>query len=367
MVDEETISDCLSELINHFPLDSVNWSAGTYDQYLFDLQKTVNDNYETGNFQVSYFYSHIIFMCYVYYCVEQTYLLRPERMNDVYYPINAYSGRDDKPDIQDYSSVYDFSKIPEKEIFKIFHIMGMSHEKIKALSKYISQRDGFAHATGQGNISEDKLESNLRTIKGNMNTLHKVFQSNVFDKYIKLLLSKYVFAFDDLQDEFEEWIFDERFSIVDLEYICKSGISKVRDSNEKFRHNYHDIKLIHCAFIEYCIENYNINQPCNYENLRDFSYLKYKYHENAQGYIENELGISGYVCATQGGEFPQYDCPECGMDQLVFDNEHGKYICFHCGSEFQQEDLKECSRCGIKILSSEDTLCINCNEDYINE
>lgn len=33
----------------------------------------------------------------------------------------------------------------------------MEDEKIKALSKYISDRDDYAHATGQGNISIDAL------------------------------------------------------------------------------------------------------------------------------------------------------------------------------------------------------------------
>lgn len=36
--------------------------------------------------------------------------------------------------------------------------------KNKALSKYISDRDDYAHATGQGNISIDALSQNIRTI-----------------------------------------------------------------------------------------------------------------------------------------------------------------------------------------------------------
>lgn len=60
---------CVKLLTGFFPMDKVDWEAGTYDQYLYDLIKTVLDNYAAGNYQVSYFYAHLIFMSYVYYSV----------------------------------------------------------------------------------------------------------------------------------------------------------------------------------------------------------------------------------------------------------------------------------------------------------
>lgn len=56
----------VDELMSFFPLAKVDEKAGTIDQYLFDLRKTVIDNYDNGNYQVSYFYAHLIFMSYVY-------------------------------------------------------------------------------------------------------------------------------------------------------------------------------------------------------------------------------------------------------------------------------------------------------------
>lgn len=147
----------IKTLTGFFPLDKVDWETGTYDQYLYDLIKTVLDNYVTGNYQVSYFYAHLIFMSYVYYSVEKVFQFRPDRMKDVFYPINAYNGRQDKPDIENYNSVYEFSKIPEKEIFKVFYVMGMDISQIRGMSSYVSRRDGYAHATGEGNISVEVL------------------------------------------------------------------------------------------------------------------------------------------------------------------------------------------------------------------
>ena len=132
---DELDTDFLLELLYFFPIDKTYISTGSYDQYLYDLEKTVIDNYDSGNFQVSFFYAHLIFMSYVYYCVEKAYDIEPDRMKDVFYPINSYHGKDDKPDIEKHGSVYDFSKIPEKDIFKVFHIMGMDDSVIKSFSK----------------------------------------------------------------------------------------------------------------------------------------------------------------------------------------------------------------------------------------
>ena len=119
-INDEVDTTFLLELLYYFPIDKTYISAGSYDQYLYDLEKTVIDNYCVGNFQVSFFYAHLIFMSYVYYSVEKAYQFEPERMKDIFYPINSYRGRDDKPDIEHLGSVYEFSKIPEKDIFKVF-------------------------------------------------------------------------------------------------------------------------------------------------------------------------------------------------------------------------------------------------------
>lgn len=108
--DEKYDPSFLVRLLEYFPTDKVDVGSGTYDQYLYDLEKTVVDNYEKGNYQVSFFYAHLIFMSYTYYCVDHAFQINPGRMKDLFYPINAYNGRTDKPDIENHASVYDLSK-----------------------------------------------------------------------------------------------------------------------------------------------------------------------------------------------------------------------------------------------------------------
>lgn len=264
---DELDTSFLIELLYFFPVDKVYISAGSYDQYIYDLEKTIIDNYDAGNFQVSYFYAHLIFMSYVYYCVERAYQIEPYKMEYIFFPINAYNGRNDKPDLKNYQTVYDFSKIPEKEIFKIFRILKMDISQINTFSNYISNRDNFAHATGKGNISEEALIQNVNTIKRNMGTLSDLFKNSLKNKYIKYLL-KNVDRIDRiiLSDKTLEFISDNALSLYDIKCLCHMGISNMRNKNSVFRTKYHLIKDVHCEFIKYCAENYGINSPENFSN-----------------------------------------------------------------------------------------------------
>lgn len=350
----------LIELLYYFPIDKTYISTGSYDQYLYDLEKTVIDNYESGNYQVSYFYAHLIFMSYVYYCVEKAYRIKPQRMKDVFYPINSYHGRTDKPDLEKYSSVYEFSKIPEKDIFKVFHIMGMDDSTMGIFSKYISGRDDFAHATGKGNISEDDLASNIRTIIGHMDTLHKSFEKHLEQLYLDYILEHIDCDYETINDSNIYFVLDNELSIADLEYLCHLGVRRLQDNNEILREKYQATRNIHCAFIEYCMENNGTNLPDGYSSLCNSAYLFYKYADKADDYVENELGISAYSCVKDGGEFPVYDCPECGHEQLVYDAEADKYHCFHCSQDYEGGELMRCSECPAITPVNEAGLCRNC-------
>ena len=304
-------------------------------------------------------------MSYTYYCVDHAFQTNPARMKDLFYPINAYNGKTDKPDIENHASVYDFSKIPEKEIFKVFRALEMEDEKIKALSKYISDRDDYAHATGQGNISIDALSQNIRTITKHMEALHEIFKEPAKNLYVQYLFSHCEMEYSDVVDGVYDFIVDNMLSLHDLEYLCHLGISGIRNENEEFKSKYRFIKKVHCAFIEYCMENMGIDPPSSYTDLRDEAYLYYKYQDNAVEYVENELGISAYECGKDGVELPVYECLECGAEQLAHDAKASKYHCFSCGEDFDENTIAFCSRCGAIIKDNEIDICPNCVENMM--
>ena len=356
----------VDELMSYFPLAKVDEKAGTIDQYLFDLRKTVVDNYESGNYQVSYFYAHLIFMSYVYYSVDLAFKVMPDKVKDQYSLINSYSGVD-KPTIDNKENVYAFSKIPEKEIFKVFYAIGMDVHYIQQLAAYVKERDNFAHATGKGNIDNKTLESNIGAIKRNMDAIYKLFQPRIKDNYVTFLLDNYSSPYTEVVEKIADYIMNEEFSMNDIDYLCNLGLSNIRNENAEFKKNYRHIRKIHCAFIEYCIENYATNEPNSFSTLRTQSYLYYKYRDKADDYVENELGISAYSCIKDAGEFPVYDCPECGHEQLAYDAEADKYHCFHCSEDFDGESLIHCSECHTITYKNEMELCPNCIEHKMSD
>ncbi len=358
--------DFANEFLHYFPLDKINQAAGTYDQYLLDLQKTIIDNYQTGNYQVSYFYAHLIFMSYTYYSVELAYSVWPEKVKDQYDLLNAYATRD-KPSLQNHSNTYVFSKIPEKEIFKVFYAIGMDVQYIQQLSEYVGKRDNYAHATGEGNINAETLEQNVQTIKRSMEKIHDLFLPYLKESYVHFLLDTFTLPYDDAQDKIADYILEKNFSLRDIEFMCNFGISNVRRENGSFLRNYRHIKKIHCAFIEYCIENEGVEPPTSYKSLRDDAYLLYRYKNKAADYVENELGVSAYRCGKEGGEFPVYECPDCGEEQLAYDADSHKYHCFACDSNFNDNELSFCSDCGSIMRSSEIELCPNCIDRKMEE
>ena len=365
---DELDTSFLIELLYYFPMDKVYISAGSYDQYLYDLEKTIVDNYDVGNYQVSFFYAHLVFMSYVYYCVERANQLQPDRMKDVFYPINAYNGRSDKPDLEHYNSIYDFSKIPEKEIFKVFRIMGMEHSQIRDLSKYISDRDDYAHATGKGNISEEELIHNVQNIRGYMEVLNSLFLSSVKEQYLQYLLERADYECDSILESAADYIFDNNISIREIEYLCGLGLRKIQDEKGLSKEIYLQLRKEHCAFIEFCIEYYGIEVPEGLLGLRDENYLYYRYKNSAKDFVENELGISEYRCDKEGGEFPVYACPECGEEQLAYNADTHRYHCFACDENYTDEDLTFCERCGSLMRQNDDTpICQNCIDDMARD
>ena len=363
-IDNESIDPAfLIELLFFFPIEKTDIAAGSYDQYVYDLEKTIIDNYSAGNYQVSFFYAHLVFMSYVYYCVDKAYQLEPGRMKDIYYPINAYNGKNDKPDIEHYSNIYDFSKIPEKDIFKVFHIIGMEDDTIKSFSRYISNRDDYAHASGKGNFSENELQQNIRTIAGHMNTLWKAFEKYIFQLFIDFIKANIDIEYDNIHDVFNDFIYDSSFSIMDIEYLSHIGVKKLQESDKLLKERFQSTRNIQCAFIEYCQENYGIDPPEGYLSLRNRKYLYYRYKNQAESFVEDVLGISAYQCAKNGEEFPVFDCPNCGKKQFVFDSEGKLYHCFSCGNSYLETQISSCERCG-KLMFHHDeiSICPECVE-----
>jgi hypothetical protein len=77
------------------------------------------------------------------------------------------------------------------------------------------------------------------------------------------------------------------------------------------------------------------------------------------------LRLSFYEAATEGGEYPTEDCPECGDDMVVwFDPASGERSkrfarCFVCEAEFDDRCWR-CNRPATAPSEDEGTVCSDC-------
>lgn len=86
----------------------------------------------------------------------------------------------------------------------------------------------------------------------------------------------------------------------------------------------------------------------------------------ARDYILNVLGINEYEIVKDGGEFPQYECPECDNESLVCDTNNKRVICFSCDYEDAISNITFCSDCGKLFIDTENEIgiCSSC-ADYL--
>ena len=77
----------------------------------------------------------------------------------------------------------------------------------------------------------------------------------------------------------------------------------------------------------------------------------------ARDYIENIMNFSSYSTIQDGGEFPQYVCPECGEESLVMDVGNKTAFCFACGYAILIDNLVFCEECNQPFEGSEDDGC----------
>lgn len=358
--------DDVQEILNFFPIESVDFNAGSGDQYLQDLSKVIEDNCQKGNYQVAFFYTHLLFMSYVYYSINKAYRISPIRIKDIFYPINPYHG-EKKPDL-DSNNNYEFSTLPEKEVFKIFNVLGLDEGFLRDIPNYVKKRDNYAHATGKGNLSETALSDEIKGIINNIKVIEALFKSHAKNEYKVFLLENYHLKFKGVCSALEDFIYEKQLSIADLKFMCNIGISGFRNENEEIKINYRHIKNLHCAFYSYCIDNFNFNSnECYDEWTKTDFYLYYRYQDDADSYIEDVLNIRKYNCVKDGGVFPLYVCPNCDEEQLVSIEGKGIYKCFHCGYQCEERELTRCCECGEFFETEDEIICPDCIKRKMEE
>ena len=332
------------------------------EEYIRALQLATETSFENRLFQFAYIQYHMLFMTSIYYALiklseihkeefeKALFYLLKDRKSDLYKPTNTKGGK-----------LYfgSFAIIPESDVFMLLRVVGMDTSLLGDLQKRVEKRNKYAHANGQMLLtSEDVFWNEIKEYNKCLERVFDLFRSDIIGLY-RATISKSEF-FDPEERSYmdaDEQILQEFVKVYSLSRAELNWLRKIKTADFKEYEGYEHIKDLHIALCHYY--TLLVQDDETYHPIED-AYFHHKYQDNANEFVERELGISGYECVKDGGEFPVYDCPECGYDQLVYDEETDKYHCFHCSEDFDGEQLIHCSECPTITYKNEIGLCPNC-------
>ena len=358
------IPDELSIMLEYLP---VEFSDESEEKYINALMLAARTSCENGLFQFAYVQHHMLFMTAVYYVLLKVSLLYPEELEKaLYYLLKDRYSDFKKPSNTKNGELYfgSFAIINESDVFLLLRVMGLDNNLLGELQKLVQDRNRYTHANGQLLLtSEELFLEAVNSYNSKMLRVAKLLQSSLMEFYISTVTNPDFFdpeirAYIDPDEQIVQKLIKE-YSLSRAEI---NWLRKIRMSDFDKYDGAAEIKTLHEALNHY----YRTISRDDYIPFDD-PYIKNKYRNNATEFVERELGISAYECGKHGGEFPVYECLDCGDEQLVYDAQTGKAHCFACDTDYDSGELSFCEDCGGIMRSDEISICKNCIERKMEE
>ncbi|MBQ9685616.1 MAG: zinc ribbon domain-containing protein [Oscillospiraceae bacterium] len=365
---EYAIPDPPDELFKMLEYLPEEFAEETEEKYIDALMLAAQTSYENGLYQFAYVQYHMLFMTAVYYAILKVSIFHEEELKKALY----YLLKDRYADFWKETNTKNgklyfgsFALINESDVFMLLRVVGLDSDLLGELQKLVRERNKYAHANGQLQLTSDELFMEaLNSYNTKIQKVVELLKTDLIDFYKKTVSDPNfhdpdIRAYLDPDEQMiQEFIKEYSLSRVELNWL-----RKIRLSDFDGYEGETEIKTLHSALIHYYRE---LTQD-EYQPFDD-PYVLYKYKNNATEFVERELEISAYECGKEGGEFPVYECPECGEEQLAYDADGHRYHCFACGANYTDEDLTFCEKCGSLMRKNGNIpICHNCVEDMMRD
>ncbi len=229
--------------------------------YVRPLFESAIVTYEKEQYQFSYFAIHLIFMTYIYSTVWKIGQYHKDKYEQSLLFARPYNGSD--VNFKEIKSVFEFSHLPEKDIFEFFALIGLENGYIKSTKKLIDYRNEMAHATGKFQISSSAhFDEAISEILNVTAKIHEKLSLTIRDWYREELVfyaknelsEQYSTPLDYINNIFisnlsfskKELLTCKEFGLRDLKSRRESGLSKeeiqrVVEFHESVKEKYADI------------------------------------------------------------------------------------------------------------------------------
>ena len=178
----------IQEILNFLPINPED--EEDVINYIQNITNLIAVNYKYGQYQFAYFGVHLLYMTYVY-CVEwKIGQIEPDRYKDAIVFARPYNGREQDFKIEDTDSIFSYSLMPEKEIAKLFRIIGLDKSQISVVSNLVEMRNEMAHASGKFEIlTEDIFDAKVSNVITSMKNIHRCMDTLIRKWYEQVLIS----------------------------------------------------------------------------------------------------------------------------------------------------------------------------------
>ena len=357
--------DELFKILEYLPEE---FADETEKNYIDALMLAAQTSYENGLYQFAYVQYHMLFMTAVYYALLKVSIIHKEELEKALF----YLLKDRYADFWKESNTKagklyfgSFALVSESDVFMLLSVVGLDNDLLGELQKLVRERNKYAHANGQLQLTSDELFLEaLNSYNAKVQRVIELVKNDLIAFYKKTISDPDFYDpevrayFDPDEQIIQQFIKEYALSRTELNWL-----RKIRRSDFDGFEGEQEIKTLHGALIHY----YRGRTQDDYQ-LFDDPYVLFKYRNNAEEFIERELEISSVECAKEGGEFPLYDCLNCGEHQLVYDANTHRYHCFSCDQNYTDEEISFCERCGSIMHQSEGIdICPVCIENMSKE
>lgn len=227
----------LQEILNFLPVNPED--EEDIVNYIQNITNLVAVNYKYGQYQFAYFGVHLLYMTYLYSTVWKIGQIEPERYKDAIVFARSYSGREKDLKIEEAESIFAYSLIPEKDIAKIFKIVGLDKSHIKVVSDLVDVRNDMAHASGKFEILTDEaFDAKVNSVINSIKNIHRNFDG-VIRKWFSDVLLKYCVGeysvYDNIKDLIEEHMIQNfKLSINELLVCNEMSVSSIITEHREY-------------------------------------------------------------------------------------------------------------------------------------
>lgn len=242
----------LQEILNFLPINPTD--EEDVSGYIQNITSLIAVNHKYSQYQFAYFGLHLLYMTYIYCTAWKIGQIDSVRYKDAIVFARAYNGRESELKIEDAESVFAYSLMPEKDIAKLFKIIGLDKSQISGVCDLVETRNDLAHASGKFEIlTEDGFDVKANSILVSIKSIHRCMDAQIRKWYSQVLLSFCAGEYSDYDEPaafiFEQMVQNFKLSVNELLICNEMSVSTLITEHRGYQEK---LKTFKKAVFQYC-------------------------------------------------------------------------------------------------------------------